>query len=163
VAILDKVLSNVNACAIEVAFNGTPTPSIIALWQPFYNTLIPNATFSKAAASISTINFSEESATTSAGTSYTQTATWSFPEMDAFRSDRIALLHTIKFIKFKFTNGLSLIVGRNDFEQNTDPKIKMATNGKTISFSVEVKSMSPAGFIPTSGAYGLPTFVPVTL
>lgn len=161
--LLDKVLSNVHACSIELVFEGDVVPSNITGWQPFYNSLFENATFEKAYASLSSIFFSEESIPSAAGTSYKQKLTWRFPEHDANRSERIALIHLIKFVKFKFTSGLDLIVGRNDVFQNAKPIIKVSSDGQLCVVEVETTSIYPAGFTPNPNAYGLPTFIPLSL
>ncbi len=161
-ALLDKVLSNVHACGIELAFEGDAVPSNIIGWQPFYNSLFDNATFEKAYASLSSIFFNEESTPTPSGPSYKQKLTWRFPEHDPYRSERIALIHKIKFVKFKFTSGLDLVVGRNDVFQNAKPVIKVSSDGQLCVVEVETMSISPAGFTPNPNAYGLPTFIPLS-
>lgn len=159
----DKVNSNVHACGIEICFSGDAVPSTITGWQPFYNSLFDGADFSKFYASLSSIDFSEESASTAAGTSFKHTISWRFPENDSMRAERIALLHTIKYVKIKFTNGRDLVVGRNDFNQNAKPIIKTVSNGRLCGVTIESLSITPAGFTPRIDAFGLPTLVPVTL
>jgi len=161
--LLDRVLSNIHACGIELVFEGDVVPSNITGWQPFYNSFFENATFEKAYASLSSIFFSEESIQGPAGTYYKQKATWRFPEHDANRSERIALIHLIKFIKFKFTSGLDLIVGRNDVFQNSKPIIKVSSDGQLCVVEVETTSIFPSGFTPNPSAYGLPNIVPLSL
>ena len=160
---LDRVKSNVHACAIEIAFTGIANPSVIEGWQPFYNSIFEASDFQKAYASLSSIDFGEESATTAAGTYWKQKASFRFPENDEYRSERIALLHKIKFVKFKFTNGRDLIIGRNDFNQNTLPSIKNASDGQLCQIDVESQSIFPSGFTPNPNTYGLPTFIPLSL
>jgi len=161
--LLDKVLSNVFACAIELSFNSNAVPSNIPGWQPFYNSTFINYDFQKAYATSASIFFSEESSTTPSGPSYKQKLTWRFPENDKNRAERIALIHQIKFVKFKFTNGLDLVVGRNDVNQNAKPQIKTSSDGQLCQVEVETISMVPAGFTPNLNSFGLPTFIPLSL
>lgn len=161
--LLDKVLSNVHPCAIELSFNSNAIPSNIPGWQPFYNSTFENLDFEKTYASLSSIDFSEESNVSAAGTSYKQKVTFRFPENDQYRSERIALMHTIRYIKFKFTNGLDLVIGRNDVAQNTKPSIKTSSNGRICQVEVETLSITPAGFTPNPNAYGLPSLIPLSL
>ena len=161
--ILDKVISNVFACGIEVAFTGDASPSDITGWQPFYNSIFLNATFNKAYASISSLEFGEESETSVSGVSYNQKVTWRFPENDPQRSERIALLHTIKYLKFKFTNHSDYVLGRNDANQNTKPVVKVSSNGRLCQVEVSSKSIYPSGVTPNLNWFGLPTFIPLTL
>lgn len=162
-ALLDRVVSNVHACGIEIATVGNALPSNITGWQPFYNSLFEAADFVPANTTFASVFFDEESVSSTAGTSFKQRAVFSFPEHDAQRSERIAFLFKIKFVKFKFTSGRDLVIGRNDFEQNTLPTITVKSNGNMCFVTVESVSISPAGFTPRIDAFGLPTFVPLTL
>ena len=160
--LLDKVLSNVYARAIELSFQGTVAPSSIAGWQPFYNATYDNANFSKLYAALSSITFLEESSSSAAGVSYKQKIYWKFPDNDAHRSERIALLHQIKFVKLKFTNKQDLVIGRNDYLQNTLPTITTSSDGQLCVVEIETQSIFPSGFTPNTGSFGFPCFIPVT-
>jgi len=163
-SLLDKVLVNENVCGIELAFKGNVSPSSIAGWQPFYNSIFDNTTdFEKAYATLGSIDFDEESIDSPAGISFKQKAIFRFPENDSNRSERIELIHKIKFLKFNFTNGLDLVIGRNDFYQNAFPIIKTKSNGKLCEVSLESVSIFPAAFSPKLNRFGLPTFTPITL
>jgi hypothetical protein len=161
--LLDKVTSNIQCCGIGVAFTGTSVQSTISGWQPFYNQTFVDADFQKAYAGIASISFSEEGATTAPGTSYKQKTQFRFPATDANRANRIALLHTIKFIKVKLNNGGVIVLGRNDIDQNTLPIVKTQTDEHFCVVSVETQSISPAGFTPNITQFGLPVFIPFTL
>jgi hypothetical protein len=158
--ILDRVVTNSNICKVQLAFNGVSKASIITGWQPFYNSTFQDADFKKAYASLSSIDFEEESIQSSAGTSYAQKVVFRFPMNDKKRAERIALMQKIKFVKLTHTNGLDLIVGRNDYNQNARPKVKIQTNRKLCEVTVECKSIFPSGFSP-SLIYGLPTYIPL--
>lgn len=161
--LLDKVISNINLCAIEVSVNGDITPSDINGWQPFYNSTFENADFEKAYASLSSISFGEESLDSASGIYYKSKVQFRFPNSDQYRSERIEFLRNVKFIKLKQTNGLDIIIGRNDFFQNTKPKLKVKTNEKLCEVSFECESISPSGFTPSFDAFGLPVLIPLTL
>lgn len=160
--ILDRVYTNVNCCGIEVAFQGLTVPSTITGWQPFYNETFVDANFQKAYASISTINFSEASATVNGNTSYKQKTEFRFPATDQYRAERIALLHKLKFIKVKLSTGLDIVLGKNDVTQNTFPTIKTESNQNLCVVTVETQSIAPAGFTPNFNQYGLPSFIPLS-
>ena len=159
--LLDKVKSNVQCCGIALGFSGTTSPSNIAGWQPFYNSL-HNYTSRKAYATISSIEFSEESAESAAGDSWKQKVQFRFPSNDKNRSERLALMKTIKYVQIKLNNGKAIIVGRNDVFQNTNPKIKIKSNQQLTEIELEVTSIAPAGFTPTP-SFGLPVLIPLTL
>ncbi len=161
-AILDKVMTNIHCCGIEVAFTGVSKPSIISNWQPFYNETFENANFHKAYSSISKINFSEESVTVLAGTYFKQKVEFQFPANDRYRAERIALLHKIKFIKVHLDDGSIIVIGRNDIAQNALPGIKSKANEHLCGIEVEVQSISPAGFTTITNA-GPPTIIPLAM
>lgn len=144
--LLDRVRSNPFFCGIEISFLADAVPSIQVNWQPFYNSTFINNDFEKAYASIGSIDFQEESIDSAAGVSYDQKVVFRFPVTDANRSERIALFHTIKFVKLKLTTGQDIIIGRNDFQQNTKPKIKSKSNAKTCEINIESRSIFPSGF-----------------
>ena len=159
---LDRVYSNVQCCGIAFGFSGTTTPSNIAGWQPFYNSL-HNYTSVKAYASIASIAFSEESNESAAGDSWKQKVVFRFPSNDKHRAERLALIKTIKYLQIFLSNGKSIIIGRNDVFQNTSPKIKVESNQQTTEVELQVVSMAPAGFTPVANLFGLPVLIPLTL
>lgn len=161
--ILDRVKSNIHCCGIEVSFGAIPQPSIIAGWQPFYNTIYNNYDFKKAYAGLSSIDFSEESNLSTAGYSYKIKVSFRFPATDANRTERIELLHKIKFINVLLTDGRTITVGRNDYFQNTAPIIKTKTNEQLCEVELEVTSIVSAGFTPTQNAFGLPVLIPFSI
>lgn len=161
--LLDKVLSNIQLCGVEVSFNASVVPSAIAGWQPFYNATFENYDFQKAYASLSSIDFSEESSESNAGTIYKQKVEFRFPNADPNRAARIELLKKVVFIKLKQTNGLDIVIGRNDSGQNAKPKFKVKQNKQLCEVSFESLSITPAGYTPRQNAYGLPVFIPLSL
>lgn len=163
-SLLDKVFTNVNLCEVQVAFSGVPVASVIEGWQPFYNSTFENADFQKAYASLSSIDFKEQSQESKAGSFYKQQISFRFPNSDQFRADRIALFQKLKFIKLKQTNGLEIVIGRNDYFQNAKPKIVSKQNHQLCEIEVTVNSIFPSGYTPGQNfSFGLPTLIPLTL
>lgn len=160
--LLDRVKSNVKLCGIEIAFTGDVKPSSINGWQPFYNSSI-TAQFHNTNASIPRIDFFEESIQNNAGISYKQKVVFRIPISDKNRSERIALLQKTKFVKIKQTNGLDLVIGRNDYYQNVPPAVKIKSNEQFIDIEIESQSIFPSGFIPSTTIYGFPSQIPITL
>jgi hypothetical protein len=161
--LLDRVLSNINLCGVELAFQGDALHSVIEGWQPFYNSQFENTDFQKVYASLSSIDFSEESTENKAGTSYKQKAVFRFPNSDPYRADRIALLMNAKFIKLKQTNGLDIVIGRNDINQNSKPKRTIKQNHQLAEFTFESSSIFASGYTPNFNVFGLPVFIPLNL
>jgi len=160
--LLDKVVSNVHLCGVELSFDAVAIPSIIEGWQPFYNATIEDYDFEKVYASLSSIDFSEESIDSNGGNYYKQKVVFRFPNSDKNRASRIELLKKVKFIKLKQTNGLEILVGRNDFYQNAKPKFKIKQNEQLCEVSFESSSIAPSGYTPASNMYGLPSLIPLS-
>ncbi|MDR6844493.1 hypothetical protein [Flavobacterium granuli] len=161
--LLDKVKTNPNICGVELAFNGDLIPSKILDWQQFHNSLMSGTDFTKAHFGLASVSFGEESETVNSGPLYKQSVTIRFPSTDEKRAERLAMMMDVKFLKLKLTNGLDLVIGRNDFKQNARPKIEIKTNIKTAEATFKTVSISPSGYVPNPNSYGLPAFIPLTL
>lgn len=161
--LLDKVKSNILLCGIELCFNGDAVPSKIDGFQPFFNSIFIDSDFHKTYTSPVSINFDEENEDSKSGYYYKQKVTFRFPNSDKDRANRVDLMTQIKFVKIKQTNGLDIVVGRNDFYQNSAPKIKIKSNEDLTEVSVESSSIYPTGYTPNTSGFGLPTLIPVTL
>lgn len=140
----DFVDKKTHLCGVELAFEkGTIT--LTDSGQPFYNSIHLNRIFEKIKISKSSIEFLEESNSSPAGVVYNQKLGFRFADNDNKRAERLVLLEKIVFAKVNFTNGHSLLIGRNDFEQNTNPISKIKSNGKICQVEIETKSMYPVG------------------
>ena len=161
--VLERVKDNPNICGVELGFAGALLAANIPDWQQFYNSSMLAIDFSKTHIGLGSVAFAEESDDSPAGTYYKQSVTIRFPSTDKNRSERIALMDRVIFVKLKLTNGLDLVIGRNDFEQNARPRIKIKTNIKTAEAVFETVSVFPSGFVANSDTYGLPTLIPISL
>ena len=85
-----------------------------------------------------------------------------FPNSDKNRPSRIEILKKVKYVKLLQTNGLDILIGRNDSKQNAKPKIKIKQNEQLCEVSIESLSMSPSGYAPRTTSYGLPSLIPLT-
>ena len=161
--LLDRAKVNVRICGVELAFNGQLTAASIPDWQQFYNSAMVQTDFSKKYVGLASVAFEESSEELSAGTLYKQKVVFSFPNADGNRSERLALLSRIKFVKLKLSDGRDIVIGRNDYKQNARPKIKIEANVQKGSASIETVSITPSGFVANASAYQLPSFIPLTL
>jgi hypothetical protein len=161
--LLDKVIVNPEICAVELAFAGGLLPSNIPDWQQFYNSQMVGTDFSKTHIGLGSVSFGEESQDSPSGTSYKQSVTIRFPSSDGNRSERLALMQRVTFVKLKLTTGLDVVIGRNDFFQNARPKIKIATNIKTAEVKFETVSIFPSGFGRLNTTIVFPQLIPLIL
>lgn len=152
-----------NVCDIMISFTGMLFPSNIEDFQPFYNSIGIDLDFLKVYFSSASVAFGETSQESNAGTSYKQKLVLSFPErFDGNRAERIDAFRKIKFVLIKFTNGKALVIGRNDYQQNSKPIVTVSSDTKFTQVQIETESISPAGYIPIETSFGLPTFFPVS-
>lgn len=161
--LLDKVTSNIILCGIELSFTGVAIPSVIDGWQPFFNSTTSEADFTKAYSTLSSIDYGEETNESTAGVSYKQKIVFRFPNSDENRSSRISLLQKIKFIKLKQTNGIDILIGRNDYFQNVLPNVKVKSNHQLTEVEIETETIFPTGYTPSHNAFGIPVLIPLTL
>lgn len=159
----DRVKDNPNICGVELGFSGELLAANIPEWQPFFNSSMLGIDFTKTHIGLGSVAFAEESEDSPAGTSYKQSVTIRFPSTDKNRSERIALMNKVRFVKIKLTNGLDLVIGRNDFEQNARPRIKIKTNTKTAEAEFATVSVFPAGFVPNPNFIDSLALIPVIL
>jgi hypothetical protein len=146
----DRVTDNVHICGVEIAFTGKAIPSINPVWQRLYNSIFEDDDFQKVYAGLSSLQFNEESVNAPAGIYYNQKVTFRFPTTDNLRADRLVLFTKIKFLKLILTNGLEIVVGRNDFEQNAKPKVEIKTNEQLAEVEISTSSIFPSGYTYSS-------------
>lgn len=159
--ILEKSNLYANICGIELAFNGELLPANIPGWQEFYNSMMIDIDFNKTYIGLGSVSLSEESKEADAGTSYNQKLTIKFPNADKKRSERIALMHKVKFIKVKMNTGNDIIIGRNDYKQNARLKIVSKSNQILSEITFECNSIYSLGYVATE--LGLPGLIPLIL
>ncbi|WP_372744301.1 hypothetical protein [Lutibacter sp.] len=145
--IIDRVAFNPDVCAVELDFEGKLTPEYAKIAQNFFNSRENGNVWKPTYFGKKTISFSETSKKSTAGTSYNQTITITFPSNDLLRSDRLELFKMVKFIKLVLTNGAKLVIGRNDFFQNSPPKVKTESNLKITTVTFSTESIFHSGFV----------------
>jgi hypothetical protein len=72
-------------------------------------------------------------------------------------------MNKVRFVKLKLTNGMDLVIGRNDIQQNARPRVKIKTNEKKAEAEFETVSIFPSGFVDDANYIGLPILIPISL
>jgi hypothetical protein len=160
--LLNKVNTLPSICGIELATAGTMLPSAIEGYQRFANAIPQDTDFAAAYFGRASVTFSEESVSGRPGTSFKQKLIIQFPVSDSRRSERLALMHRVKYIKVRLSNGRDLLIGRNDFEQNTAPLITTRTDERLGQAEFETFSIFPTGYTPAFDAAGMPEIFPIS-
>lgn len=162
-SVLKRVSENPTICGIELAFSGRLEPSAIAVFQPFYNSFLRDADFAAIHFGMGSVSFGEESTFSASGTFWKQVVTIRLPSTDAKRAERLELISKAKFLKLKLSNGLDLVIGRNDFNQNTKPKITVKTNIKIAEIEFTSLSIVPTGFVVNTNAINSIQQIPIVV
>lgn len=133
------------------------------LLQNFFDTSISGGNYIEVYNSLGKVKFSEAGEETSAGILYKQQLQFQMPSGDLKRADRVnEVIKNLKFVAIGLTNGHYILLGRNDWFQNTRPKIKIETNQKTAGFKISTTSIFPSGYTSISGISGFPYLIPNT-
>lgn len=156
-----KVLVLPNICGIELDASGIAVPSHGTSLQPFYNSVVQNAQVSKTYFSPGKISFTEEGVDSRAGIIWKQTLAFSFPSNDPLRITRIQEFIKAKYIYIKLSGGMVFYFGRNDWTQNSKPKIAIKNNNKLTQVTYTLQSIFPAGFTNGSFDFNLTETFPI--
>lgn len=162
-SLFSRVQKNPSICGVEVIFGGAAGGSSISGYQPFFNSLSTGGDLSPIYTGKASVQFKEESSSGREGESYKQTLICRFPSNDSDRSERLEKLKFVRFIKLLLTDGRAIFLGRNDFFQNTRPKLERQSDEKQTTLEFVVQSIFPAGFIPSGPSFQLPAFIPIVL
>ena len=147
-------------CSLHYAKAGSSYSAIGE--KGFTDTVLLEAAYQDIYSSISTIRFSQKSTPSRSGDSFTQQVQFQFPNGDKEMAARLQEILQTRYMIMKLTNGELMIIGRNDIDQNTRPKITSENNTRTTQITFESVSIFPAGrFTDLSGKL-MPDFVPLS-
>jgi hypothetical protein len=165
---LDKVKVKASICGIELDFDGQLTPDNSSAIQNFFNSQSNGNVWNNIYFGKTTVSFAENSKKSNAGISYNQTLSIKFPSKDTNRSNRLELFKFVKFIKIIFTDASEIIIGRNDYFQNTPPSVAINSTDKFSTVTFSVSSIFSAGYLTSNTGSSdwlddlLPHDIPIT-
>ena len=160
--ITERVFLSPHICGIQLDVSGKEFASGTLDNQPFYNTNISQGAFKDVYYSKGSVRFQENTSETKDGLLYSQRVELKFPSNDELRSLRLEELRKVKFLSLKFSNDQVVILGRNDFFQNSRPKVTVSSNEKTTQVEFRSTSIFPIGFFENTAAYGFVYELPVS-
>lgn len=167
-SILQKVVGAPFISKIYLDFNGSLTPFFGEEKQNFYNSKGNQFTWKPLHFGLKSVSFSERERKAKRGSSYEQSLKISFANSDELRTDRIEKIKTTLFVRIELSNGNSIVMGRNDYQQNkpleittTSTEIKTTITFKTTSiFSIGLLQVNEvSNFID----FLIPTMLPTNL
>lgn len=156
--------SNPYICKLLFDTSGEAFPMANAnVLQNFYDSTFPDTqNFEAVYYSKGKVSFSENGEKTRAGMMYEQKLEFGFPSGDGQRSRRFEELLRTKYIGIVLTNNKMILLGRNDWKQNTAPNLKIKTDQKSVVVSFSQRTMFACGYSALSGISGFPYLLPST-
>ncbi len=144
-------------CGVLFNYSGEIVPaSDTEVFQSFYDSDFVDADFVSIYNTKSKTSYKEKGKTSRSGMEYTQTLTLRIPIGDSQRSLRIEKLTMVKNVAIELTNGAIIVMGRNDFYQNTAPIIETEASENQLSLKIASKSMFSSGYSALSGITQMP-------
>lgn len=138
-------------------------PSYSTANQNFYDSYLLESEAKQVYFGKRSVSFSEKSKPTRAGDIWTAELSIQFPVTDNKRALRLVEFLKAKYVLVQLSSGQSLYLGRNDFFQNTAPKITIKTGEHLSQVKFTQESIMPTGFLPEYNGDLLPHDVPVNL
>ena len=167
-SVLKRVVGAPFICKIYLDFNGLLSPVNSSNKQNFFDSSGNQFTWKETHFGKKTVRFSEREKKTKAGTEYTQQLRITFPNSDNLRAERIEKIKKAKFVRFLLSNGLFLVMGRNDFFQNRKLQISQTSDEKKTTITFKIKTMFSIGHLQINDVsnfidFLIPTKVPKNL
>jgi hypothetical protein len=146
---MGRIIDQSTICKIEVSYENYFKVNTDVAYQPFYDADIVNYydVPEPVPATFSSMDFQEKSNPSNAGYSFEQNMSFRMVVHSKKRSQAVARLMQVKAAKIYKTDGSIYLIGRNDFFQNSPPKIEIKGNYKMIDFSMTCFSVASAGFV----------------
>lgn len=157
----NKVLVLPNLCGIHFDLTGEASPSVGPSLQPFYNTVVQNATPTPVYFTPSKGIISETGTDTRSGMVWEQKLQLQFPSNDPLKAMRLEAYLKVKYIYITLSTGMVLFFGRNDYFQNAVPKRAVVVTKDLTQITYTLKSISPMGFTNGSFDFQLPEDIPI--
>lgn len=152
-----------NICGIAIDLSAVPAPSYSESNQPFYDSYLLESAAQSVYFGKRSVRFEESAKESRAGLSWETKVSITFPGTDKDRAKRIEEFRKAKYVIVQLNNGLTFLIGRNDFFQNTKPKVEIKSNEQLVNVIYTVETMAPSGFLPDYNSGLLPHDVPVNL
>lgn len=165
-SLLNKVNNSPIICKIGFDFTGNLSAVNAKISQNFFNSSGNQYTWKNSHFAKKSISYKELEKKTKAGSEFIQKLIITIPTSDENRSDRISIFKTVKFIKLELSNGQILVMGRNDFFNNSLPEVTTNSDHRSTRITFQTKTMFPLGFLEITNVssfvdYLLPIEIPI--
>ncbi|MBW3519529.1 hypothetical protein [Flavobacterium sp. NKUCC04_CG] len=161
-SLFSKIHRAPSLISVYLDFDGNLLPVNSSTTAAFYDSVELGTNWITTHFGKGSVQFKETSATARAGTRYQQRFVIRFPSFDAMRSVRTEVFHLVRNIKLVYNNGFEVVIGRNDYIQNRNPKVTTETIGNFLQVEFYTESITPAGFLkPNTDLLGFPEILPI--
>ena len=167
-SLLEKVSENPIICKIGLDFSRNLSAVNSKELQNFFNSEGNQYTWQNTHFGRRSVSFRETEKITAAGSEFTQELKIKIPSVDKNRADRITFIKQAKFIRIELSNGLMLVLGRNDFFQNKLPLITTKSDLRSTTITFKTKSIFSIGFLEVNDVsdvidFLIPLDIPINL
>jgi len=152
-----------NICGVAIDLSAVPMPSYSPANQNFYDSYLFQSESKSVYFGKRSVSFSEKAKPTRAGHIWTVALSIQFPVTDNNRALRLEEFLKAKYVLIQLNSKHSFYMGRNDFFQNTPPKVEIKTNEHSSQVKFTQEAIMPTGFLPEYNGDLLPHDVPVNL
>lgn len=146
-SLLAKVTEAPFICKIALDFTGALTPFADEDFQNFFNSTGNQFTWLDTHFGRKRVSFSETEQLTKSGSVYNQRLQIVIPNADQEKTDRLAFIKKAKFVRMELSNGLILVMGRNDYFQNKPLEIVSSSNHQSYTIQFSTKSIFSIGYL----------------
>lgn len=158
-ALSQKSLSTPFICGVR--FSNDPEISLGTNPNNFNDVQLAIGATQDVYASISSLQYVQTSQRNKPGQEYNQKFQFQFPNGDTLIANRIEEIMTARVLILSLTDGSNMVLGRNDYYQNTRPTITSTNNTRTTQITFSCNSIFPVGKYTTLVASLLPQFFPI--
>jgi len=155
----EKITDYPYICGVFFSFEEQISHVVGATLQQNFFDALPPASFEKVYVTKSKTGFQESFQNNASGGVYTQQVTISMPRSSYDRSEKIKKIIAARFIMLKLSNGRILVIGQNDYKQNTKIKASYIANEHLAQFQFTNRSIFPIGYTELEGI-GFPYHIP---
>jgi hypothetical protein len=152
-----------NVCGIVIDASAVALPTPTGSLQPFTNSIMYSQNARPVYATAAAVQLQEVGSERRSGVSYKHTLRLTFPGSDPLRANRVQQFINTKYIYIKLSDGMTICFGRNDYFQNSRPKIAINIQDNRNQVTFETESITPLGFTNGSTPFDFPLELPVNL
>jgi hypothetical protein len=157
--LLSKITGTPFISKIYLDFNGNLIPVKNEVKNNFSGSIGNQYTWKSTHFSKNRVVYTETERETNAGSKYLQRLQIVFPNHDSNRSERIDKIKQAKFVRIELSNGVSIVLGRNDFYQNRKLKINHVSDALKTNITFSCETIFSSGILKVTDVSNIIDFL----